>query len=422
MWATMLIDTGGWFTRICIWRVVVAACFLSCALPADSRERPNPNRNQIACPLDAPEDYAVLPDPPGADDEDDEDEDEDEDESESSAGPGIRVGPNQCIFPNLEVTAGNQSAWLGGAIGKGLGPMANAPFVGQLNTTIGLTHVDNSWAGGLVTVISYAGSSDFSLSQASVHSKYFGFGLMSSRFDAWSGDEFSFRAIAPSQSPYIMSIVPWRSDNSIFVISAEDPVFRRVTVSGYGPSRMPDAIVRWVGRLQNFDLTLSGATHETVLTSGGSLRGWAGLASLRWNLPKLGDGSYVLAQVSVANKALGFLGINTSTNTYAFTLPTALNATTAEAGRGVAGALVGFWQRTDEWAYAAYLTGTKLSLPGVFGGNILSWRTALNSTWTPFEGLSIGVEGAFARVQSNVPFVPSGNAKTILITMTRTAF
>jgi hypothetical protein len=61
---------------------------------------------------------------------------------------------------------------------------------------------------GLVTTVRFAGWGDASLSQASIHSKYFGFGIMGSRFEVWAGDEFSFRAIAPPQSPAIFSIVP----------------------------------------------------------------------------------------------------------------------------------------------------------------------------------------------------------------------
>ena len=38
-----------------------------------------------------------------------------------------------------------------------------------------------------------------------------------------------------------------------------------------------------------------------------------------------------------ADKALGFLGIHTTTNAFGFTLPAALNAATAEAGKGVNG-------------------------------------------------------------------------------------
>ncbi len=143
--------------------------------------------------------------------------------------------------------------------------------------------------------------------------------------------------------------------------------------------------------------------------------------SVRVNVPAISDGSYFIAQASAANKALGFLGIHTASNAFGFNLPGALNAATAEAGKGVAGALVGFWQFSETISYASYITGTKLSLPGVDGGKILSWRTAVNATWTPFEGLAFAIEAGYAQVRSDVPIVPSGNAKTILLTVTRTA-
>jgi hypothetical protein len=387
---------------------------------AFARELPGQARVERlrACPENAPDDYAVLPDPP---DSEDDGEDEDEDEDDVTIGPGIATAAGDCLFPSLEITSGNQSARIGGNLGKTLGPDAKVALSSQLNTTLGLTHVNYAWAGGLVTTVQFGGARDASLTQASIHSRYFAIGLMGSRFDVWAGDEFSFRAIAPSQTPIIASIAPWRSDTSLFVISAEDPTFRRITVSGYGPYRMPDLIARWAGRLGNLDLTLTGATHETNLSSGGNLRGYAGLASLRFNLPAAGAGSYVIAQASVADKALGFLGINTTSNAFAFTLPSSLNAGNAEAGKGVAGALVGFWQRSETMSHAGYITGTQLRIPGAEGGRILSWRTALNTTWTPFEGLSFALEAGYAQVRSDVQFVPSGNAKTLLITMTRTA-
>ncbi len=388
---------------------------------AFGRELPGQARAERlrACPQSAPDDYAMLPDAPSQDEDDDEDDD-DEDEDATSVGPGWLVSSHDCIFPSLEITSGRQITRIGLKSGKLPGD-GKAVVSSQLNTTLGFTHVNHAWAGGLVTTIRIAGAGDASLSQASIHSMYFGFGIMGSRFDVWAGDEFSFRAIAPSQSPTIFSVVPWRSDTSILTLSLEDPSFRRVSISGYGPYRAPDVVARWAGRLGPVDLTLSAAAHQTNLEQGGTLQGYAGLASVRLNVPKIGDGSYVIAQASAANKALGFLGIHTASNAFGFNLPGALNAATAEAGKGVAGALVGFWQHSETVSYASYLTGTKLTLPGVDGGKILSWRTAINATWTPIEGLAFAVEAGYARVRSDVPIVPSVNAKTILVTVTRTA-
>ena len=396
-----------------------ALCVLSPIDQVFARNLPGQVRAERlqACTEVAPDDYAVLPDPP---DEDDDDDDDDDDTETSSVGPGWRVANQNCVFPSLEVTTGRQISRVGGRLGRLLGP-EKTQVAGQLSATMGVTHVNYDWAGGLVTTIRFQGSGDASLSQASIHSKYFGFGIMGSRFDVWAGDEFSFRAIAPSQSPTIFSVVPWRTDTSIVVLSLEDPSFRRITVSGYGPFRSPDVVARWAGRLGAFDLTLSTAARQTTLVQGGSLQGYAGLASLRVNVPAISEGSYFIAQASAANKALGFLGIHTSSNAIGFTLPAALDAATAEAGKGVAGAFVGFWQYSDTVSYASYITGTKLSLPGVDGGKILSWRTAVNATWTPIEGLAFAVEAGYAQVRSDVRFVPPGNAKTILLTITRTA-
>jgi hypothetical protein len=401
-----------------VFLLALAAIFGGTRPDALARELPGQVRGErlAACKEAAPDDYGTLPDPP-----EDEDDEEEDDSDEEDVGPGWSTRAGECVFPSLEITTGNQSTVIGGPLGKTLGPARKQTFSSLLSTSVGLTHVNHNWAGGLVTTILIEGSRDPAISQASFHTRHFGFGLMPSRFDVWGGDEFSFRAIAPSQSPMLASIAPWRSDTSLFVLSAEDPSFRRITVTGYGPDRAPDLVARWAGRIGSFDLTLSAATHETVLSKGGALRGYAGLASVRMNTPAIGNGSYVIAQASVADKALGYLGIHTANNAFGFNLPGALNAATAEAGKGVAGALVGYWQYRNELAYAAYLTGTRLTLPGLAGGKVLSWRTAINAKWTPIEGLSLAVEAGYARVATDVPFVPSGNAKTLLLTVTRTA-
>jgi len=60
-----------------------------------------------------------------------------------------------------------------------------------------------------------------------------------------------------------------------------------------------------------------------------------------------------LAQAAYADKALGYLGIHTRTNTKGFRLPGALNAATAEAGSQVTGNIELYHQR--------YLTEVSIS-------------------------------------------------------------
>jgi hypothetical protein len=398
---------------------VLMACHGSKLDAQGRREHGGPR--QAACAIEKPEDYAQAPEPKASDDDADSDDDDDDEEDKPEISPGLKSGHSGCVFINGSVVTGNQSTWIGGRGGKLLGRDAVRPVSGQLQMTMGLTHVDTSWAGGLVTDFSIGmNRTEATLEQAAIYTRYFGVGMMASRFDGWTGEDFTFRALASSQAPMLASVVPWRDDRSLVVLSVEAPTFRRVTFSGYGGQAMPDLVSRWNVTVDQVKASLSTAFHQTPLDVGGSLYGWAAQASARLNLPSIGDSSYVLAQGAYADKAPGFLGINTSTNAVGFRLPGAFNAAIAEASTGFSGALVGVWQLDPKWRVGSYITALKLQLPKTSGGNFVSSRAALNVTWIPREGLELALEAGLAAVNSTVPLVPSSRTKSLILTLTHT--
>jgi hypothetical protein len=91
-----------------------------------------------ACPEAAPDDYAVLPDPPGSE----EDDDEEYDAEASSVGPGWLTSSQNCLFPALEITTGRQVLHIGGRAGGLLGPFRTI-VSSQRNATVGFTHVNH---------------------------------------------------------------------------------------------------------------------------------------------------------------------------------------------------------------------------------------------------------------------------------------
>lgn len=67
-------------------------------------------------------------------------------------------------------------------------------------------------------------------------------GNRTSFYDVWTADEFTFHAFAPNQSTNMIAGVFNMSDATTLVVSLEDPLYRRATVSGYGPSGVPDLV------------------------------------------------------------------------------------------------------------------------------------------------------------------------------------
>jgi hypothetical protein len=244
------------------------ACYGSKLDAQGRREHGGPR--QAACASEKPEDYAQAPEPKASDDDADSD-DVDDDEDKPDISPGLKSGHSGCLFINGSVVAGNQFTWLSGPAGKALGRNATAPIGGQLKMTMGLTHVDTSWAGGLVTDFSIGmTNSEATLEQAGVYTKFFGVGMLPSQFDVWTGEDFTLRALASSQAPILASIVPWQNETALFVLSAETPTFRRITVSGYGGQAVPDFVSRWSGAFGQLQTSFSGAMHQTRLDVGGS--------------------------------------------------------------------------------------------------------------------------------------------------------
>ena len=403
------------------WRAIV---FIAGALlwPLESFGRDLPGaRNLPKCAVSQPDDFGAIPEAATSDDEDsDEGDDDDGDASDDAAG--IETESGQCIFPSMEVVSGVQLTRVFPSAILGQSPLSSAPtIVSQLSAKFGLTHVDGSMVDPWATTVSLQslGDGTLSVAQASLNNSRLAFGVMASRFDTWSGDEFTFRSLASSQSPSVASAVLWRGERALLLVAVEDPSARRITVSGYGPFGAPDPILRWAGALGRASLTVSVAGHETTFADGGGIWGRAAQISARYDFEGSAEGSYVIAQGAIASQALGYLGINTRTNSLGLTLPGTYSAQVAERGGGVSGALVGVWQAAPQWRFAGYATMASLSVPGFAGGQLRSTRVAANVMWSPIKNLDFVLEGGFGSIESRIPLVPSARQFGATVTVAR---
>ena len=373
-------------------------------------------RQLTACPFGLPDEFGAIPQAVAASEEGD-----DDDEEEPSPGIALPHGAG-CLFLSQEVISGTEL--------KRVRTTNSSDFVGsqtilttssQLGATFGMTHVDGRLEDPLVTALSIRGGPDgqASLNQVSIGTSRFMAGIDSSRFDVWAGDEFSFRSLAPAQSPGQAAAVLWRGQGSIALISIEDPSFRRISVSGYGAVSQPDVVARWAGQLGPASLVLATATHQTTLSDNSRFQGYAGIASLKYDLEAIGSGSYVLVQGTFARKALGYLGINTTSNALSLNLPGVLSAGIAEQGRGLSGAAVAVWEISDRWRLAAYGTAARLNVPTQTGGDLTSWRSAANVKWSPAKGFDFVVEAGFGRSVSGIQIIPSTTTRSMVMTVSK---
>lgn len=361
----------------------------------------------------------------GADDSDDSDGSDDSDDDGDASDPnsgGLKVGAG-CTKLGASFDVGMTLQWLRlSGLAAAFGRSVNVATYSNTGT-IEWGHVVPSAYGDIITRLSLQFDvTGPTINEASIQFGPVVAGIETSFFDAWSADEFSFRALASSQSPALFGAV-WRpSDAMTLSASAEDSTFRRVTLSGYAGASLPDLVGRFRWTASPFDLTVSAAMHETRVTNPGvsAIHGFAALASLKVDVPTKTDGSYVIAQAAWSDKALGFLGVNTTTSAFRLPIGNVLSADVAERGRGWNGALVGYWQFAPTWSSAAFVSYISLDIPNTAGnGSLKSLRGAANISWQPMDDFSMTAEFGYARLTSGIPLVPSSTGLSLILSMSR---
>lgn len=394
-----------------------------------------------ACPFAIPDSInaptSVLRDEMAADDDEEDDgpdapgDDDEEDDDEAAPDTAIKPGPgwligDGCIFVGGEIDATMQAGWIGGPLTKGNGRNLDRTTYAP-RSTLALRHLVPTGYGDLIARLSLdnvRGST--TISQASITFGSLVVGNDTSFFDAWAGDEFSFRALASSQSPTILGWT-WRPADSVALsVSLEDSTFRRVTISGYAGQSLPDFVGRAQYIVGPLDLTVTAASRETRLTDdpANTIHGVAALASLKWTLP-FGDGdSYVVAQGAWARRAPGYLGVNTTNGVFQQPIGGIFGAAVAERANGWNASMVGYWQIAERWSSAAFVSHVSLDVPGALPRagaqpGFTSWRTALNLSWQPVENFAITVEAGRSRLDSRLLLLPSSHASTVIVSFQR---
>jgi hypothetical protein len=347
-------------------------------------------------------------------------------DADSNAGPGFYIPGNGCLLIDGSIDTGVQVTSVTAKASRLTLPIKSGKTQWQLSDTLNITHYSQTDYGDLITRVGVQGdqAQTISLSSASVTLGRNVIGLATSFFADWQADEFSFRALASTQSPFMLAHV-WRpTPNTTLTLSLEDPTFRRVTISGYGSPQFPDLVGRYRYTTGNWQFIANAALHQTTFFDGSpALWGGAVQGYARYAFPntRQDDQSYVIFQLARAWNAPGYLGINTPTSAFKISLPGALGANDAERADGWNGAAVVSWAWSAKWRSAAFASFTSLRLPDVLGtGSVLSTRGAANLTYTPVENLDLTLEAGLAKVTSANSGIPSARQWSLSFSMART--
>ena len=236
------------------------------------------------------------------------------------------------------------------------------------------------------------GASDPSIDEATILIGPWTFGLDSSRFSFWTGDEFIFSARVPSRTVGIIALDLPLTESWTATLALEDPALGNTSSTAPVPTgrRVPDAIGRLV--YEQGGWTVHGAIALREIPGTPSRFGRAGIIGATYEGEALGHGWSLTGQIAGAIDGAPYLGSVLDARTVSRVL------LASDATRGFSAVVSGRFEWTDELASNAYLSRYWLEVPlaNQIRGEIRIDRFAANLVWTPVEGFKAGIESSVA--------------------------
>lgn len=342
-----------------------------------------------------------------ADDDDDDDEDEDDE-----VVPGLILpGSATCIAISGTVTAGHQFdsyrvPKAGDAVPK--------PTFSWQNTASFRIATAHDLASGLRVGTAFEMSmtpntaqqpDTVTIEEATVSLGTMTFGLATSRFSFWTGDEFAFSTRLPSRN---VGLIAWERDLTErwnVALSLEDPTLATTSSVPVLKGRVPDGVARLTYTEGNLTLHMAGALRD--VPGSASRLGRAGIVGATYELAILGRPGSVTAQIAGATDAAAYIGSTLDATIVSQIL------TSADSSRGFSSVLSARREWTDELASNVYVSRYQITVPlvNLSKGKLRIDRMAANLVWTPVEGFKAGIEGSVAL--SRVAFA----SRTIPVTL-----
>jgi hypothetical protein len=236
-------------------------------------------------------------------------------------------------------------------------------------------------------------SSNPSITEASVTLGPWVFGLASSRYDFWTGDDFVFVARVPSRTVGIIAYERSLTEAMRVSLSAEDVDADAIALPALAGRRFPDGVVRLL--YEGDELTVHGAAALREVPAAGlsaARLGRAAVIGATWEREVLGRPVSLSGQIAGAVDAAPYLGSQIDRRTVRGLLfaddPT----------RGWSGVVSLRRDWTDAVSTSVYASRYRLSLPGlgVRPGRVSIDRTAANLAWKPVKGVKTGIEASVA--------------------------
>lgn len=358
-----------------------------------------------ACTITLPETKPLFAGEPAAASEDEADDDSDDEEDDDDDADGedpperglILPGSSTCLSISGTVSAGIQRDSFRASRNGPPAPTATTSFPVSAAFRIATSHELSSGlrvgsAFGFTLYSPVDGVSDPSIDEATILVGPWTFGLDSSRFSFWTGDEFIFSARVPSRTVGIIALELPLTESWTATLALEDPALGNTssTAPVQAGRRIPDAVGRLV--YEQGGWTVHGAIALREIPASPSRFGRAGIIGATYEGEAFGKGWSLTAQLAGAIDGAPYLGSQLDARTVNRVL------LASDATRGFSGVVSGRFEWTDELASNAYLSRYWLEVPlaNQIRGEVRIDRFAANLVWTPVEGFKAGIESSVA--------------------------
>ena len=340
----------------------------------------------------------AVPQQKKEDEDSDENSDDDEDEDDDSIPGLILPGSATCLSVSGTVSAGLQNDNVRAARSVTLPQSSLTTFPTSANIRIATSH---DLASGLRVGSAFSFTmqdpvddiAGLTLDEATVLVGPWTFGLDTSRFSFWTGDEFIFSTRVPSRTVGLLAVELPLTESWVATLAMEDPALGTTSSLPVAATRMPDGVARLL--YQSGAWTLHGALALRDIAGRNARLGRAGILGVTYEAEMLGRPGSLTAQIAGAVDAAPYIGSQLD----AAVVRTVLLG--SDPTRGFSTAFVMHREWTDEIATNFYVSRYQLSVPLIdqAKGKISIDRAAANLVWTPVEGLKAGIEASIAHAR-----------------------
>lgn len=333
------------------------------------------------------------------DDEDDDGDDDDEEGDDDDNVPGLILpGTTTCLAISGTVTAGLQfDSYRIPRAGDAV-PRPAFSWLPNGSFRIATSH---DLASGLrvgtafeMSVAPTSGQPDtVTIDEATVTLGAMTFGLTTTRFSFWTGDEFAFSTRLPDRNANLIAWERDLTDRWNLALSLEDPSAGTTGSIPAATGRMPDGVARLTYTAGDLTLHLAGALREVPGRVPGF--GRAGIVGATYEFTVLGRPGEITAQIAGAVDAAAYIGSSLDASiARQILIP-------ADSSRGFSAVLATRHEWTDELASNFYVSRYQIAVPLTASsmGKLRIDRMTANLVWTPVEGFKAGIEGSIAQTR-----------------------